>query len=160
MQRLALQPRRLERGAHGRGGRPRAVDGGAQAGRAAGGEVQADLVGAPGLQLAGHPRRQRPGRGPEAALDPVVRHRLAPAVAQHRHLLAVVRRAADPPGDDARRRVRSAADQGCVATLDVVGGEARREPPVRPVGLGRDHDAGGVLVQPVHDPRPLHPADP
>ena len=29
---------------------------------------------------------------------------------------------------------------------------------MRRVGLGRDHDAGSVLVQPVHDPRPRHPA--
>ena len=27
------------------------------------------------------------------------------------------------------------------------------------VGLGHDHQAGGVLVEPVHDARPLDPAD-
>ena len=30
---------------------------------------------------------------------------------------------------------------------------------MRRVGLGGDHDAAGVLVQPVDDPRPRHPAD-
>ena len=30
---------------------------------------------------------------------------------------------------------------------------------MRAVGLGDDHQAGGVLVEPVHDARPLHPAD-
>ncbi len=57
------------------------------------------------------------------------------------------------------RRIRGSAGEGDVAALDVVGGEQGREARVGLVALGRDHDAGGVLVQPVHDARPRHPAD-
>ncbi len=37
--------------------------------------------------------------------------------------------------------------------------ELGRQTSVRRVGLGDDHDAGGLLVQAVHQPRPLLPAD-
>jgi hypothetical protein len=38
-------------------------------------------------------------------------------------------------------------------------GELRGERLVRAVGLGDHHQPGGVLVETVHDARPLHPAD-
>jgi len=42
----------------------------------------------------------------------------------------------------------------------LLGGERRGERRVRAIGLGRDHHAAGVLVQPVHDAGPEHAADP
>ncbi len=45
-----------------------------------------------------------------------------------------------------------------VAHLRVVG-ELRRQRLVRGVGLGHHHQPGGVLVEPVHDARPLDAAD-
>ena len=38
-------------------------------------------------------------------------------------------------------------------------GELRRKPGMGHLGLGGDHDAGGVLVEPVDDAGPLDPAD-
>jgi len=46
-----------------------------------------------------------------------------------------------------------------VDPVDVVGGKQRRKALVGGVGLGRDDDAGGVLVDAVHDPRTRHAAD-
>ena len=38
-------------------------------------------------------------------------------------------------------------------------GELRREAAMGAVGLGHDHEAGGVLVETVNDARPRHAAD-
>ena len=38
-------------------------------------------------------------------------------------------------------------------------GEGVRQRPMGGVGLGDHHDAAGVLVEAVHDARPLDPAD-
>ena len=61
--------------------------------------------------------------------------------------------------DRPARRRRARRGSGRRRPLDVVGGEQGREALVGGVGLGRDHDAGGVLVQPVDDARPRHAAD-
>ena len=117
-----------------------------------------------GCRRRGPPSGRRPGRllgrRAEDLFDDIVRDRLAAAAAQHRHLLAVARGAAQ-----AWRRcgrvagLRRAAGQGDVGALDVVGGEQGREALVGGVGLGGDHHAGGMLVQPVHDARPRYSAD-
>ena len=41
-----------------------------------------------------------------------------------------------------------------------MGGKLLRQPRMNRIRLGRHQQAGGVLVQPVHDPRPLDAADP
>ncbi len=63
-------------------------------------------------------------------------------------------RAADQALDPALGGVGGAAHQGDVDALDVVAGELLGKARMRRVRLGRDHHAGGVLVQPVHNPGP------
>jgi hypothetical protein len=72
-------------------------------------------------------------------------------VLHDRHLLPVVRRASDVRLDAADQRTRRAARDGEIGALDIVGGEHVGESGVGRFGLGRDHDAGRVLVEAVHD---------
>ena len=61
-----------------------------------------------------------------------------------------------------RRPVGRAPDEGEIAALQLafgLVGELRRERAVGLVGLGHHHQAGGVLVEPVHDAGPLDAAD-
>ncbi len=116
-------------------------------------------MGAAGLQPAGDPRRRWALLRPEVALHLVFGDRLAAARPQHRHLLAIARRTPDAGLDHAAGGIRRAPGQGDVDPFDVVPCEQVRQPRVGGVGLGRDHDAGRVLVQAVHDPRPGDAAD-
>src|SRR3546814_14411929 len=84
------------------------------------GEVNADLVSAPGLQAT---LEEADAAALEAAQDLVGGLGRAAAVAQHRHFLTIARAAADVAGDGALRRARQAPDEGPVGALDV----ARRE---------------------------------
>ncbi|KAK0342582.1 hypothetical protein LTR94_021753 [Friedmanniomyces endolithicus] len=157
MQGLARQSDLGDGGADRGGGAAGAIDGIAQDGRALGRQMNPDLVCAAGLQGAGDTRRQGraagAGRFAEGPLDPIVGDRLAPARLQHGHLLAVGGRAADARLDPALERGRRAAGQGDIGAFDVVGREQGRQALVGAVALGRDHDARGVLVQPVDDAR-------
>ena len=59
-------------------------------------------------------------------------------------------------------RAGRAPDEGEIAALDAafgLVGELGAERAVGGVGLGHHHQAGGVLVEPVHDARPLDAAD-
>ena len=64
---------------------------------------------------------------------------------------------------DAARPLRRAPDDRQVAALEpavgAVGGELLGEPLVRAIGLGHHQQAGGVLVEAMHDARPLDAAD-
>ncbi len=132
------------------------------------GHVRPDLVRAPGLQPALDQRRRaqrldapHPGDG------------MAPAIEEHRLPLAVGAVPAQPRLDPQPRpvsahasrphqarigRVRHAEADRAVEPVDLVRLEQRGEPVMRGVGLRRDDQARGVLVDPVHDPRPRHPA--
>src|SRR2546429_5687047 len=79
-----------------------------------GGEVDADLVGAPGLEAAGDQARHRRAVAAEIAFEHLpVRYRRAAAGA-HGHLLAPARVAADRLIDGAARPPRRPPDQGAV----------------------------------------------
>ena len=131
--------------------------------RAFGRQVDADLMGAAGVQGAGDASRQPSvrglGRAAEGLLDHIVGDRLASAGAQHGHLLAVAAGTADLGLDAAFLGRGRAARQGHIGALDVVGGEQGGEPCVGAVGLGGDHDARGVLVEAVDDAGAGHAAD-
>ena len=51
-------------------------------------------------------------------------------------------------------RGRQAPAQGVIGAVEVAGGEGGGQLVVGELRLGDHHDAGGVLVQPVHDARP------
>ena len=57
------------------------------------------------------------------------------------------------------QRLRQAPDEGDVAAVQVAIGEALRQRLVCALRLGHDHDAGGLLVQPVDDAGALLAAD-
>lgn len=76
------------------------------------------------------------------------------AAAQHRHLLAVARAAADAAGDLTRGRAWRTPYQGQVAPFDRALGELPRQRVQRGLGFGRHHDPAGVLVEAMHDAGP------
>ncbi|MHC2247105.1 hypothetical protein ACVJH7_006412 [Bradyrhizobium elkanii] len=127
------------------------------------GEVHPDLMGPPGLE----PAREQGGDRLAVAAGKAREHfemgdRLAAALA-HRHLLAGVRVAVDRRVDRAVGPVRDAPDERHVAALHRAGaamvGELRGQRLVGVVVLGDHHQSRGVLVEAVHDARPLDPAD-
>ncbi|MBA7467948.1 hypothetical protein ES707_03187 [subsurface metagenome] len=127
------------------------------------GKVHSYLVGAPGLELAGQKRGHRLAVAPiEHLFNLPVRDRLAAALA-HRHLFPRKRMPVDRRIDGAALAVRYAPDKGEIAAAHLAGaamvGELRRQRGMRGVVLGHHHQPGGVLVEPVHDAGPLHPAD-
>ncbi len=107
--------------------------------------------------------RHRLAVRPLESLDDLpVGDRVAAAFA-HRHLVPGMRMAVDRRVDGAAGAVRHPPDKGEIATSHLAGpavvGELRRQRLMRRVVLGDDEQARGVLVQPVHDARPLHPAN-
>src|SRR3546814_14076371 len=104
------------------------------------GEVNADLVSAPGLQAT---LEEADAAALEAAQDLVGGLGRAAAVAQHRHFLTIARAAADVAGDGALRPAPQAPAEGPFGSRDVArlatGGEGR----VRGVGHGRRHEPRG-----------------
>src|SRR3546814_12759268 len=100
------------------------------------GEVNADLVSAPGLQAT---LEEADAAALEAAQDLVGGLGRAAAVAQHRHFLTIARAAADVSGDGALRRAQPAPDEGPVSALYVAphgagGGAAALDLPSGVVG--------------------------
>ncbi len=89
MQGLALQARRRDRVAHRLDRLAGAIDRITQAGRALGRQVDADLMGAAGLERAGYSGGDRLLGRAESAVGGIVGYGLASARLQHRHLLAV-----------------------------------------------------------------------
>ena len=90
-----------------------------------------------------------------------MRDRVAAAFA-HGLLLARVRMAVERRVDGAARPRRRAPDDGEIAALQrafALVGELLAERAVGAVVLGHHHQAGGVLVEPVHDAGPLDAAD-
>ena len=133
----------------GREPRVRAIGEVSGAGVPQGGEVDADLVGAPGLQMHLHQRRLA-----EGFQDLVVGHG-GPAVLDDGEPPVVARVASDRRIDGAGQGIRQALDDGVV---DLVHGALLEGPLQRRVGvfgLGHHHDAGRADVEPVHDPGPF-----
>ena len=112
--------------------------------------MHADLVGPPRLQ----PALDQRGKRVTLADDEIGRR--IPPTRHHRHLLAVFRVAVD------RRRhppcvvPAHAPHQRRVAPFDFALLQARRQRPVRGIVLGHHHQPAGLLVEPVHNPRPQH----
>ena len=89
-----------------------------------------------------------------------MRHRSLAAPMHDRHPLTVDGVAAERPVNRAGRRPRHAPDDRLVDPLDRVDAELAGEADMGPVVLGDHHHATDLAVEPVHDPRPQHPADP
>ena len=122
---------------------------------AAGREVNAYLMGASGAEAAFKPGEA----GLPSAHDPIAGERGLAAVGHHGHAFTVSPIAADRALDFALQGGRDAPAEGDVAAFQVAGGEGEGERVIGELGLGDDHDAGGVLVQPVHDAGALLGAD-
>ena len=96
--------------------------------------------------------------------DLVMGDGVAPALpADHDDLLAVMRGAGERCLDRSAPPLGHAPDDRQVGALQRPGaaviGELRRERLMGEVVLGHHEQARGVLVEPVHDARPLHAAD-
>ncbi len=127
------------------------------------GKVNPDLMGPSGLELAGEQHRDRLAAGAvERLLDfPWVIASRPPC------RTAIFSRACGWRSIGAsmvpRLPVRHVPGEGQVAAPHRPGaavvGELLGQRLMRPVVLGRDHQAGSVLVEPVHNSRPLHAAD-
>ena len=111
-------------------------------------QVNPDLVGSAGVELepeqvgnleAGHDEGVGPGR---------------PAGGDDRHPLAVVRVTGDGGLDPDRAGIQVSPGQRRVGPLHPPRRDGGPELPVGLVGLGHDHEARGVPVQPMHDARP------
>src|ERR1035437_8333801 len=126
------------------------------------GQMHSNLVGAAGLQGASQQAGDRLAVGADRALERLpMGYRLAAAFA-HSAFVARLRMTVERSVDGAFRAGGRAPDQGEIAALDAaVGlvGELGAERAMGGVGLSNDHEAGGVLVEPVHDAGPLHAAD-
>src|SRR5665811_1986359 len=125
------------------------------------GQMHSNLVGAAGLQGASQQAGDRLAVGADIALERLpMGYRLASARA-HRALVAGMGMAVARSVDGAFRAGGRAPDQGEIAALDAaVGlvGKLGAERAMGGVGLSNDHEAGGILVEPVHDAGPLHAA--
>ena len=120
-------------------------------------------MGAAGLQLAGQQRGDRLAvTAVESFRNLPMRHGL-PAKFADRHLLPRMRMAVDRRIHGAALAVRKPPGKRPIAAPHRAGaavvGELRGQRLVGAVVLGRHHQPGGVLVEPVHDARPLYPAD-
>ena len=81
------------------------------------------------------------------------------ALADDRHALTVAQITPDVATDRALAWTRHAPGHGSVGAGDAVGGKLGREGLMGRVGLGRDHQSAGLLVEPVHDAGTAHTAD-
>ena len=93
-----------------------------------------------------------------------MRDRMAAMLAGHdRHLGAIGAAATEPRIDRAARPLGRAPDQRPVAALEpavgAMGGELLGQRLMRGIRLGHHQQAGGILVEAMHDARPLHAAD-
>ena len=96
----------------------------------------------------------------ERVLDAIARQRrFSLSLPEHRHLFAVGWAAADGTGDLPRRRDWYAPHKGGIGPLDPACRKSTRERLVRRLGFGHDHQAAGIFIKPMHDPRPPHAAN-
>ena len=136
-----------------------------------GGHVDADLVGAPRLQLAFHvgegltpltPRGESLQHGVvgDGGTDRPAAVPRGSAHREGRHFLAVGGVAPHGKGQSPRVLLEVADAEGMVDTADGMGLELGGELGVGLVVLGHHQKPRGVLVDAVDDPRPLHSAHP
>jgi len=118
------------------------------------GQMHADLMRPPRLKPAGN---QGAGRPPGPQYLVARNGRLA--VFHHRHALAIGRAPTDRGIDLAFHGSRQAPAQRQVVQVQISFGEAFGKSAERQFRLGRDHDAGSVLIQPMHNAGPFFPAN-
>ncbi len=118
-------------------------------------QMHSDLMGTPGLQLAGQQR----GGNANMTQNSVISYRVFAMFNDDGHSFALSRVPADVAGDGARSRVWQAPAEGQVGAFQVMRREGGGEPGVGELRLGRDHDAGCVFIQPVDDARAPFGAD-
>ena len=120
------------------------------------GEMNPDLMGAARGEAAFDLRRM----AVERALHPITGHRrFASFLPDDRHLFTVGAAAANVASDLACGRGRHTPDEGGVRAIDAACGKIARQCMVRLLCLGDDHQAAGVLVEPMHDAGSADPAD-
>ena len=102
----------------------------------------------------------RPERRAEGLFQPIVGNGLSAAGPPDGHAFAVDRMAGDRRVDRALLRIGTPPDQRLVDPGQVVGGKQLRQRDMGRIVLGHDHDARRLLVEPVHDARSAHAADP
>ena len=115
-------------------------------GGAEGGEVDTDLVRAPGLDVAFHAGKSIRKGGKDFPMGDGA----FSAGAQHGHLLTVGGATTNLRIECAGRR-RGAVDDGDVGLAEVVDGKGLGERLISTVVLSDDHDTGGVHIQPMDD---------
>ena len=115
--------------------------------------MHADLMRAPGQDMHIQQRRvfqvfqQRP-----------LRHRLAPG-GVHGHALAVLRAAGNGLVHPSGRLAHASVHHGQIVLFHRARAQLVAQALMRQVVFGHHEQAAGILVQPVHDAGPLHPAD-
>ena len=119
-------------------------------------QMNPDLMGAPG----GQPAREQADRHAMGGQCPVMCERVAPSPADDGHAFAVPRIPADIALNVPLHRTRHPPGERQVGPVQIPRGKGCRQSRQRQLGLGHDHHAGRVLVQPMHDPRPTLAADP
>ncbi len=132
------------------------------------GHVDPDLMRATGLQPAFQQRRDSrfAAAAAEAFGDGEMRHRMAciRVAGSHDAAPRAVRGAAERRVDRAPGALRRPPDQRRIGALQAAAapmvGKGAREGAMRGVGLRRDDQPARILVEPVHDARPPHAADP
>ena len=117
----------------------------ADAGMVQGAQVDADLVGAPGLELDREQAREA------VRLERVVVRDARPAVGPHGELEVVLGVPRDRCVDRAGVRIGVALHERVVRLVDRAGAERLLEHRVRMLGLGDGHQAAGADVEPLHD---------
>src|SRR5215218_2148236 len=153
------------RGQKGRFGlEPGTIDVVAQERVATMGQMNANLMGAAGLQPTGEQARNRAAVLALIPLEDLPMGDRLPAPGAYRLAVAGTWMAVDRSINGALGPVRHAPDEGEIAARERTGaamvGELGGERVMRAIVLGHDHEPAGVLVEPVHDAGPLHPADP
>src|SRR5262252_4521388 len=140
-----------------------AIDGVAEERMPDRGEVDADLMRAPGLEPARDEARDRRAVAAAVAFEHLPMGDRRPAAGAHRHLVADAGMTADRLVDGAARPLRRAPHERQVAAPQrpaaAVIGELAAERAMGAVGLGHHHEAAGVLVEAMHDARALDAAD-
>src|SRR5262249_36056833 len=125
------------------------------------GEMHPDLMGASRLKGTGDETRDRLPVGPMKTFQHLPVSDGPTSTLPYRLLFPGMGMAPDRGLDRALRAVRYPPDQGKVSAFERSFGllrELLRERSVRLVGLGDDHEAGRVLVETVHNARPLDAA--
>ena len=117
------------------------------------GEMRSDLMGPPCHRAQGEQRIATTGR------DHVVLGRRRAAAGHDRHPLPVARIASDRRLDPPARRRYLATHQRQVLLLDAPIPELAHQARLGELGLGHHDQPTGLLVEPMHDPRPSDAGD-